>query len=93
MSKNFEYMGTGRPILIIGPTDSDIGQIISEFSNSTICHYDDENTCENFLKKTIENWRNKTEKPPESAIRQKYSRKEIARQLAVILDNCLPRLR
>jgi len=57
LSKNFEYIGSGKPILIIGPVDSDIGKIITDFTNSRICHYHDIDGCKNFISKTLQDWR------------------------------------
>jgi len=88
MSKNFEYIGTGNPILVIGPKDSDIARILSEFANSNIFDYHDVEGCKRFIGDSITKFnRSKTVTTPDS-LRKKYSRVTIARKLSEILEHC-----
>ena len=39
--KVFEYMASGRPTLIIGPTDGDVSKIVIKCNAGITCAYDD----------------------------------------------------
>jgi glycosyltransferase involved in cell wall biosynthesis len=86
LSKNFEYIGSGKPILIIGPVDSDIAKIIKNFSNSKICDYHDIDSCRNFILQTLQNWRSGNTQLTSLSGREKYSRSQLTRELACIFD-------
>jgi len=53
--KMFEYLGSGRPILMIGPVEGDSAQILHDEQAGTACNFDDtesiKKALENFLKK------------------------------------------
>jgi len=87
MSKNFEYIGSGLPVLIIGPTDSDIAHIISDFSHSQMINYKDMETCKTYLGKTYQAWKNRENPLSTSKLRQKYSRLILTEKLAKILND------
>ena len=87
MSKNFEYIGSGLPVLIIGPIDSDIAQIISEFTHSQMINYKDIKTCETFLSKIYRAWKNRENPQSTWKIRNKYSRLTLTGKLAEILND------
>ncbi len=55
--KFFEYMGSNRPILIIGPPDSDAGQLVRPITGSRIIDYDDEKSLEQYLTNAIAKWK------------------------------------
>jgi hypothetical protein len=81
--KFFEYMVSGSPILAIGPVDGDLAKIVSETNTGLISNFDDEAT----LKKNIQAWyEGGTIKPNETAV-SKYSRRELTRKLADLLNN------
>ncbi len=89
LSKNFEYIGSGRPILIFGPPESDIGKIVRKFSNSLICPYRDVDKCKNFIEGTFADWQsNRLQFLPEKQ-RENFSRRVIAGKLADIFNGCL----
>lgn len=88
LGKIYEYIGTGKPMLIIGPPDGDAARIISAFSNSTICDYTDEKHCLEFVSNIFNKWR-ESNRVPETSEEQRspYSRKRIAKTLAEIFDS------
>jgi glycosyltransferase involved in cell wall biosynthesis len=86
MSKNFEYIGSGRPILIIGPMDSDIAKIISKFNHSRIINYKDTKTCEIFLEKRYQGWKNREYPFSNRKLRDIYSRANLTGVLVEILN-------
>ena len=87
MSKNFEYIGTGNPILVIGPADSDIGKIISEIPNNKICNYQDKKGCKQYLEKIIGNWTQNKVYRMDNSFTDKYSRRHIAENLSQIFED------
>ncbi len=86
LSKNFEYIGSGKPILIIGPPDSDIAKIMENFSNSKVCAYHDIESCKEFILKNIQNWQNGLISLTPVALRETFSRFQLTRELAIIFD-------
>lgn len=91
-SKFFEYVGSGRPILVIGPPSGDVGKIISRFNNSIICDYQDILKCCSFIEKNYKLW--KKDKIPESEpnLRHSFSSEILTKELIrifelTILDN------
>lgn len=51
-AKIFECIGAGKPILAIGPIDSDVAEILKETEQGEICNYNDFV----FMKQVIKNW-------------------------------------
>ena len=90
LGKIYEYIGTGKPILIIGPQQSDAGKVISKFSNSLICNYMDEEGCMKFVELIFRNWIKSHDVPeiPQEA-RLQYSRKKICQSLTNIFNSLL----
>ncbi len=84
--KVFEYLGTGRPILTIAPTDGAVAEIINQTKSGLVAHQSQiERIADNFL--TLFNlWKSKGTFQPDFEEIQKYSRKEHTRQLASILE-------
>ncbi len=89
LSKNFEYIGSGRPILIFGPPESDIGKIVGKFSNSLICPYQNVERCKNFIEGTFSDWQSNRLQFLPVKQREKFSRRVIAGKLAEIFNSCL----
>jgi len=86
--KLFEYIGSSNPILIIGPTESDAGKIISDFDNSIICDYDDEQKCAEFIAEKFHKWKANTNvSVSQSHKRLAYSRENLTTSLSNIFDS------
>jgi hypothetical protein len=81
-----EYIGSGRPILLVGPPGGDAGQIVAQFANSVVCDYADVARCAAFIERTYETWERGSvaESPPRQ--REPFSRRALAAQLASIFD-------
>ena len=47
--KVFEYMASKRPILVIGPEDGDLANIINQTKSGLVCGFDNEKNEESFL--------------------------------------------
>lgn len=83
--KFYEYMASGRPILAIGPTNGDAASVLTETrAGKMVDFYDAENT-----KKTILEFYAlyKTQRLTiETHSVERYSRKNLTAQLAILLD-------
>jgi hypothetical protein len=88
--KFFEYLASGRPILAIGPTDGDLARILDETGAGFISEYDDLKSIKKIIlamyKKYLQNNLNNNLKGIE-----KYSRKNLTSELAVILNQMILR--
>jgi len=79
--KVFEYIASGRPILVIGPEDGDLSNIIAKTNSGVVCGYEDVTK----LKSTILQLYNNelVFKPNASA----YSRLNLTNNLSILLEN------
>jgi len=84
--KFFEYLASQKPVLAIGPTDGDLAKIIQETKCGMLFDYDDTVGLKRFIEDKLTN-------PNELAnpeLANRYSRKELTRNLATILENSHP---
>ena len=80
--KFFEYMSSGRPTLCIGPNDGDVADIIRETEAGSVFESKDGDDLEKYINESFEGKRAfKT-----NDFIKKYSRRELTKQLAKILD-------
>ncbi len=86
--KLYEYLAAGRPILCIGPTDGDASRVITETQAGSIFDFSDVKGIKNQLIKMYEQYSKGTLMIKGIGI-EKYSRKELTRQLAAELDKLL----
>lgn len=83
--KLFEYMVSNRPIIAIGPKNSDFAEIIAETNTGMFFEYDQKEK----LKKTVLDFYNQYllgNLQSNGVGLQKYSRKNLTKQLAELLD-------
>ncbi|MBN1820934.1 MAG: hypothetical protein JXR31_03000 [Prolixibacteraceae bacterium] len=52
--KFYEYLRAKRPVLCLGPENSDVGQMIKEFNSGKCCSYDDTEAIKTFIKNRYE---------------------------------------
>lgn len=90
LGKIYEYIGTGKPILTVGPPDGDAAEIISSLKNSTVCDYADEVHCAEFVRRIFSEWA-ESKRVPLTPVQQRlqYSRYNIAKDLGEIFDSLL----
>ena len=55
--KFFEYLAAKKPILAIGPSNSDVGQIIKEIESGIICAFEDKEEIKRALLEIYEKWK------------------------------------
>lgn len=83
--KLFEYLASGRPVLCIGPEDGDAAAIISETHSGVTCGFDDGEKIKQTLLKFYHDSKSGVSLPERTGI-EKYSRKSLTSELAVVLD-------
>ena len=86
--KFFEYLASERPILAIGPKNGDLGNAIRECNAGDIYEFSEYDAVLECLKLHYENYINggKNLKPQNKEAVSKYSRKELTRSLAEIMQ-------
>ncbi len=85
--KGFEYIGSGRPVLAIGPTAGDAAAVMRDTGAGQMFDYDDAEGVQRFLMEHVTAWMNGAPlggASPERA--EAYSRQNRTRQLAQLLD-------
>jgi hypothetical protein len=82
--KLFEYIGSGKPICVIGPPDSDAAKIISKISNAEICNYQDITKCKNIIKTWYNDWKMNNLSCSSKRERDSYSRYQLTAKLSEI---------
>lgn len=84
--KLFEYMASKRPVLCIGPPDGNAATIIKETGIGETFAFDDQNGLMNYLIKQYELYRINELKLEKGSDVTQYSRRELTRKLAHLLD-------
>jgi len=82
--KLFEYMASNRPILALGPNDSDVAQIIKTTNTGAYFNYQEYDSLKRKILEYFDAFRLGNLQSHGIGI-QKYSRKELTKQLATLL--------
>ncbi len=84
--KLFEYLASRRPVLCLGPTDSDVAGILTETGAGTTADYGDETAIRAILEELYQKFREgKLAEPVDSSI-EKYSIEKLTGKVAGFLD-------
>lgn len=83
--KLFEYMVSGRPILSVGPEDSDPQKILQQTNTGRFFNYRDKEGMKMYLRQAHEDYRTGRLRSNPIGL-QRFSRKNLTRELAEILD-------
>lgn len=84
--KLFEYMVSNRPIIAIGPKDSDVKKIIKETNTGTYFNYNDYESLKTTILEYYKAFQNSNLQSHPIGL-QKFSRKKLTRQLAELIKN------
>ncbi|MDO5971171.1 glycosyltransferase family 4 protein [Flavivirga aquimarina] len=87
--KLFEYMASNRPIIAMGPEDSDVEKIIKETNTGTYFNYNDYDSLKRSILESYKAFLNKSLQSHPIGL-QKYSRKNLTQQLAEIIKKQEP---
>ncbi|MCR9183249.1 MAG: glycosyltransferase family 4 protein [Flavobacteriaceae bacterium] len=82
--KLFEYMASGRPILALGPKDSDVEPLINSTQSGTFFEYSQEREIKIKIYNWFELYKNKKLVIPSQGI-EAFSRKNLTKKLAEVL--------
>lgn len=83
--KLFEYMVSQRPIIAIGPKDSDFAEIITATNTGVFFTYDDKERLKALLLKYYQEYQNQNLEVHAIGLQQ-YSRKNLTQQLAKLIS-------
>lgn len=84
--KFFEYLAAKRPILAIGPPDGDVACVLNETKAGKIANFDNENEIRKVILEYYQQYKNGKLSITSNSI-EKYSRKELTKQLSDILNS------
>jgi glycosyltransferase involved in cell wall biosynthesis len=85
--KLFEYLAVNRPVIAIGPTDSDASAIIRECEAGKSYTRDDEKGILEYMQELVEIYREKGEVTAGNGSHLNYSRKRLTASLAKIIED------
>ncbi len=81
--KVFEYIASGRPILVIGPKDGDLSDIINKTNSGIVCNYNDIDILKSSI---LEMFNDKLVFKPNASA---YSRLNLTKNLSNLLNKLL----
>jgi glycosyltransferase involved in cell wall biosynthesis len=84
--KLFEYLASEKPILAIGPADGDAAVIINECGAGKMFEFNDREKMLAYLEEKHAAWSESRATRLSGAIYKKYSRRELAKQVAQLID-------
>ncbi len=84
--KIFEYIGAGRPVLLVGPADCDAALIVSAAQAGAIHDYTEKDKMKTTLRSAYTAWRQADTGTPASG-KEQYSRRSLTGRLAGVLDS------
>ena len=84
--KVFEYLATGKSIMLIGPPDSKAAQIIKQAKAGTAFDYDDAEGMKKFMLQQYQFFQEKKHPETDSDYIQRFSRKSLTGRIAEIIE-------
>jgi len=83
--KIFEYMASGRPILVIGPTDGEVARVVEETGSGLVSGFDDLDTLKTNIRTLYDSFK-KGALLSENRDIEKYSRRSLSQALSEVLN-------
>lgn len=83
--KIFDYLGSGKPIICIGPENGNIADLLDECQAGIVIDYEDKPKMIKYLSALFEQWKKDPDIDRQKEQSLKYSRKEIANNIVSIL--------
>jgi glycosyltransferase involved in cell wall biosynthesis len=84
--KLYEYLASRRPVLCVGPGDGDSAKIVKETKSGVVVGFNDADQMKATILKFYEDFK-KNKVTTKSSGYEKYSRRELTKQMAKLLDN------
>lgn len=86
--KLFEYLASGRPILCIGPEDGDAANILNETLTGTTVSFGNKEKIKTVILDYYQRYKENDLPDNDTTSIEKYSRKALTKEYAVLLSNC-----
>ncbi|MEZ4771544.1 MAG: glycosyltransferase [Bacteroidia bacterium] len=83
--KTYEYIGSRRPVLAIGPEDADFARVIRETNSGEVCGFDDLEKMKRVIFQYYRRYKKGELRNPEGPV-ERFTRREATRQMATVLD-------
>ncbi|MCI5080279.1 MAG: hypothetical protein MRY78_01235, partial [Saprospiraceae bacterium] len=84
--KLFEYLATRRPILVLGPTNSDVAKIVRETNSGYCCEYNDTEGIREVLQQLYTAYANGSLKAPRKGNIEQFSIRNLTGKIATYLN-------
>lgn len=89
-AKVFECLGAQKPILVIGPPDGDVAQIVHETQQGINAGYAKKDVMKNYILKVFTKWKTKTSQTANEAITP-YNFRNLCAQMSELLNKITAR--
>ena len=83
--KLFDYLNSKRPIISIGPTDSEVAQILNNTASGKFFNYHEVHSLKSHIKKLYDRFKNGSNNSNTNQSIEKYNRKNLTRELSEII--------
>ena len=84
--KLFDYLNSKRPIISIGPADSEVAQILNNTTSGKFFNYHEVHSLKSHIKKLYERFKNGSNNSNTNQSIEKYNRKNLTRELSEIIE-------
>ncbi|MDX2245702.1 MAG: glycosyltransferase [Bacteroidia bacterium] len=83
--KTYEYIGSRRPVLAVGPEDADFARVIRETNSGEVCGFDDLEKMKRVIFQYYRRYKKGELNNPEGTV-ERFTRREATRQMATLLN-------
>lgn len=89
-TKTFEYVGSGKPILALVPSNGETARILRKFKTARVVDFDDLSGTKSAFLHLFEQWRNKSaDVPLDRAELARFDLRSLTGDLATVLDDIM----
>jgi len=85
--KLFDYLNSKRPIISIGPADSEVAQILNNTNSGKFFNYNDVHFLKSHIKKLYDRFKNGSNNSNNNKSIEKYNRKNLTKKLTEIVES------
>lgn len=84
--KIFDYLGSGKPIICLGPTDGNVSEVLNECEAGKVIDYEDFNGIKDYLAELIIKWKSSYNIDHRNKTYLDYSRKSLTEKISTIIN-------
>ena len=84
--KIFDYLGSGKPIICLGPTDGNVSEILNECEAGKVIDYDDFKGIKDYLAELIIKWKSSYNIDHRNKTYLDYSRKSLTEKISTEIN-------